>query len=130
MADADLMASLRDFAEVIKEGAQFLSGWSERIPGSGRVESVRDDEVLVIFGNQEAPHAYSFEVKGVRHPVFARGPRETWNWVPNGTAPAFADGWRPFLAPAAVLYSDKALFEFAKVVDKWGNELGYDDTIL
>lgn len=122
MADSDLMASLREFGEVIKEGAQFLSGWSERIPESGRVESVRDDEVLVIFGNQDAPHAYSYEVQGVRHPVFATGPRETWHWVPND--------WRPFLAPAAVLYSDKALFEFAKIVDKWGNELGYDDTTL
>ena len=127
MADADLMQALRDFGEVIRSGAAFLAGWSEKIPPSGRVESVRDNEVLVIFGGPGAGNAYPFEVKGVRHPVFARGPRSTWHWVPNGSAPAFADGWRPFLAPAAVLYSDEALFEFAKVVDKWGNELGFHD---
>ena len=117
MADADLMAALHDFAEVIRKGAMFLSGWSERIPESGRVEQVRDNEVLVIFGNNEAPHAYSYEVQGVRHPVFGTGPRSTWHWVLND--------WRPFLAPAAEQYSDEALFEIAKVIDKWGNELGY-----
>ena len=129
MADADLMASLRDFGEVIRAGAARRSGvWSERIPGSGRVESVREGEILVIFGNEAAPHAYPFEVKGVRHPVFARGPRSAWNWVPNGRAPAFADGWRPFLVPAAEEDSDRALFRLAKVIDKWGHELGYKGT--
>lgn len=122
MADADLMRALRDFGEVIRKGAMFLSGWSERIPESGRVESLRDDEVMVIFGNNQAPHAYSFEVKGVRHPVFATGPRSTWHWVLND--------WRPFLAPAAQMYSDPALWEFAKVVDKWGKELGYEESPL
>jgi hypothetical protein len=130
MAD-DVTQALRDFGEVIKTGAQFLSGWSERIPESGRVESLRPAEVSVIFGGPKAPNAYPFEVKGVRHPVFAHGPRDTWHWVPNGSrAAGFADGWRPFLAPAAELYSDKALFEFAKVVDKWGAELGFVDEPL
>jgi hypothetical protein len=127
----DVMDALTEAGNRIRDGAAALSGWSERIPESGRVESLRDGEVMVIFGNREAPHAYSFEVRGVRHPVFARGPRPTWNWVPNGSkAAGFTDGWRPFLAPAAELYSDEALFAFARVIDKWGAELGFVDEPL
>jgi hypothetical protein len=116
----DVTAALRDFGEVIRAGAARRSAWSERIPASGRVESVRAGEVLVVFGGPSAPNAYPFEVKGVRHPVFATGPRDTWTWVPND--------WRPFLAPAAQEDSDAALFEFARVVDKWGHDLGFTGT--
>ena len=123
MADADLMRALRAFGEVIRKGAARRAGeWSERIPGSGRVESIRDGEVMVIFGSQAAPHAYPYEVKGVRHPVFGTGPRETWHWVVND--------WRPFLAPAAQEDSDPALWEIAKLIDKYGKELGYEESTL
>jgi hypothetical protein len=128
MADSDIMAALRDFGEVIRAGAARRAGrWSEKIPPSGRTESVRADEVLVIFGGPSAGNAYPFEVRGVRHPVFATGPRSTWNWVPNGTKiTGFADGWRPYLSLAAMYDSGPALYEFAKVVDRWGNEFGFE----
>ena len=119
MADADLMASLRAAGEIVRSRAAWLAGWSERIPESGRVESVRDNEVLVIFGDQDAPHARTYEVKGMRHPVFGTGPRKTWHWVESQ--------WRPFLAPAAEITANEVAREVATVVDKYGRELGYLD---
>jgi hypothetical protein len=117
MADQALMQAMRDAGEVIRDAAGRRAGWSHRIPQSGRVESVRDDEVLIIFGGPSAPNAYPFEVRGVRHPVWGHGPRSTWHWVENE--------WRPFLVPAAEENADKAASVIATVVDKWGRELGF-----
>ena len=121
MADAALMQAMKDAGEVIRAGAARRAGdWSRRIPPSGRVESVRDDEVLIIFGGDSAPNAYPFEVRGVRHPVWGHGPRETWHWVENQ--------WRPFLVPAAEEDADLAALKVAGVVDRWGRELGFTAT--
>jgi len=132
MADADLMACMRDAGEVIRSIAAGNAFWSEKIPPSGRVESVRDNEVLVIFGGPSAPAAWIFEQPPGhgRHPVFARGPRRP------GFDPAtgrFTFGWtwvyqpaRPFLRPAAIEGLDDAAAKIMHVVDKYGHELGYE----
>jgi hypothetical protein len=130
MADQALMQAMRDAGEVIRgDAARRAAAWSHKIPPSGRVESVRDDEVLIIFGGISAPNAYPFEVRGVRHPVFGRSGAERtsvaagtghgrgWTWVLND--------WRPFLTPAAEENADKAASVIATVVDKWGRELGF-----
>lgn len=122
MADADLMACMRDAGDVIRSLAAGNAFWSEKIPPSGRVESVRDNEVLVIFGGPAAPNAWIFEQPPGhgRHPVFAHGPRNTWTWVYQ---PA-----RPFLYPAAVEGLDDAAAAVLEVVDKWGHALGFTGT--
>lgn len=117
MADGDLMRRLRDAGELIRARAAELAGWSERIPGSGRVDSVRDGEVLVVFGSRAAPHARTYEIRGMRHPVWGHGPRDTWHWVESQ--------WRPFLAPAAEQTADAGARRIATVVDDWGRVYGF-----
>jgi hypothetical protein len=120
-ADPDLQAALRRGGLAIMRAAQLFAGWSERIPGSGHVDDSVDGEVRVVFGGPPAPHAITFEAPHApywKHPVFARGPRSSWWWVPQIPP-------RRFLLPAANVKGDAALEEIAKVVDKWALEFGF-----
>jgi hypothetical protein len=120
MADADLMARMRQGAEVIADGARRRSAWSQRIPGSVHTVSASADEVLIVAGGAAAPHAITFEAPGAafwKHPVFGAGPRSTWHWVKQDP--------RRFLLPAAEEDGDLAVSVVAKVVDDWAAEAGF-----
>jgi hypothetical protein len=120
--DADIMAALRRGALIILRAAQVFSGWSERIPGSGHLApGFASDEIRVVFGGPPAPHAITFEAPHApywHHPVFARGPRESWRWVAQIPP-------RRFLLPAVNAYGNTVGDEVAKVVDKWALEFGF-----
>lgn len=119
-AAADLGRRLLEAGEFIAVIARSNASWSDRIPGSVRVGGGRSG-VVVRAGNRSAPHAYSWEIPGVQHPVF--GGRDTKRpdapWVPNGT--------RRFLLPAADEGAGGAAEIVARVISDWAREYGFTD---
>jgi hypothetical protein len=119
-ASADLGLRLREAGELVADLARANASWSERIPGSVRVGGGRSG-VVVRAGNRSAPHAYSWEIPGVQHPVF--GGRDTKRpdapWVPNGT--------RRFMLPAADEGADGAAEIVAQVISDWAREYGFTE---
>lgn len=115
MADAALAKRLQDAAEVIADRARELSSWSEMIPRTIHTETMHGvDGVKVVAGGVMAPYAITFEApdaKNWRHPVFATGPRDTWDWV--------AQEPRRFLKPAAEEELGDAAKVLSGVVDDW-----------
>jgi hypothetical protein len=101
-------------AEIVAEAARGISSkFSTRIPGSVRVVTVRGT-TYIQAGGATAPNAAPFDpVKPPsRHPLF--GDREHWYNQP----------YRPFLEEAAESAIDKAVQEYAKVIDDWCEETG------
>lgn len=101
-------------AAIIADRARELaSSWSVQVPPSisvsvaGRVATISAD----------APPARPNELN-LRHPVFARGPRDEWTWVSGND--------RPFLAPAADSASDAAMQRYAKKIDGWARKAGFN----
>jgi hypothetical protein len=88
---------LRQAGQLVANDAKQRASWSSRIPSSIRVRtSFREnrENVKVLAGDSNSPHARPYEGLGVRgatfrHPVY--GNRD--NWVSQET--------RPFLFPAA-----------------------------
>jgi hypothetical protein len=107
---------LMEAAKVIAEQARNnAAGWSARIPPSIRVSGSYPEITI----RSAAPPAYPNEVPGVRHPVFGgRGTKRPG-------APWVTNEHRPFLAPAADQRINKALEEFAELIDDWATRLGY-----
>lgn len=117
---------LRQAAEVIAADARELSAvWSERVPASVRVYPARGapggQSVTISAGGVRAPMAYTNEgYRGGRpvwHPVFARGDRADWTWVPQPP--------RPFMRPAAEARAGQAADVFAKAIDDWARASGF-----
>jgi hypothetical protein len=108
-------ADLRAAAELVADGARAIAaGWgSTRIPPAIRVEVAGNMAII----SCDAPPAYPNEVKGVRHPVFAHGPRDTWHWVPNQ--------YRPFLGPAADALAGAAMARYSRRIDTMCREAGF-----
>lgn len=106
---------LRAAAEIIADKARELaSPWSRQIPAAISVQ-VRGNTAEI---SCQAPPAYPNEIRGVRHPVYARGPdRREWTWVENE--------FRPFLAPAADAAGDAAMERYAQKIDGWARRAGY-----
>ncbi len=138
-AQGILADRLRQAARPIAEDAKHRSSWSSRIPGSVRLLGGAS-RVTIAAGGAGAPHAPTFEL-GLRHPVFAHGPRRRgplvsghpygplrqgekrrydppgWTWVPQSP--------RPFLRPAADAKADEMVRIFSGVIDTWAKQLGY-----
>lgn len=101
-ARKELRPALRAAGEAVASDARRRANWSERIPGTIKVQaSFREDRegVTVTAGGKVAPHARPYEgVTGkptFRHPVHADAQHKTrkaWTWVTETT--------RPFLLPA------------------------------
>jgi hypothetical protein len=117
---------LKQAAEVIAEDARVLSAtWSERVPASVRVYGVRGtgrgQSVTISAGGVRAPMAYTNEgYRGGRpvwHPVYGRGDRADWTWVPQTP--------RPFMRPAAEARAGQAADVFAKAIDDWARASGF-----
>lgn len=116
---------LRQAAEVIAQDARILSGtWSERVPPSVRVYPALTrggTAVTIAAGGVRAPMAYTNEGKRggrpIWHPVFARGERSDWKWVPQTP--------RPFMRPAADARANQAADVFAKAIDDWAAASGF-----
>jgi hypothetical protein len=108
--------------EVIADLARKNSAWSERIPASVHTVAGGGEVVLIVAGGAAAPHAITFEAPNApywKHPVFGHGPREDWHWAKQDP--------RRFLLPAAEDGADKAVEVYAKVVDRWAEELGFTE---
>ena len=122
--DGALKARLIQAGEIIADSARRLSSWSERIPASiHTITSEGSDTVLIVAGGEMAPHAITFEAPHApwwKHPVFGRGPRETWHWVAQIPP-------RRFLLPAAQEHSEGAAYVISKVIDDWAWDLGFRD---
>lgn len=97
-----IQRGMKKVGELLTEEVEKNAAWSARIPASIRV-TVVPGGVSVRVGGTEAPHAGVFEgtVEGRdrKHPVFARGNRDTWTWT---TQPK-----RPYLRPALDRNADK-----------------------
>jgi hypothetical protein len=124
MADPVLTARMQEAAEVIADSARRKSSWSERIPASVHTLTAPGaDTVLIVAGGAPAPHAITFEAPNAsywKHPVFGRGPRETWHWVKQDP--------RRFLKPAAEEEAGHSVRVVAQAVNDWAKFLGYDET--
>jgi hypothetical protein len=111
VAGGDLQAAAEIIADEARRNATV---WSVTIPPRITVEV--NGNVATIACN--APPAYPNEVKGVRHPVYARGPdRRHWTWVGNQ--------YRPFLAPAADGKADAAMARYADKIDRMARAAGF-----
>jgi hypothetical protein len=103
---------------VIAESAKF----SERIPASVTiVPRAKGRGLSVRCGGPQAPSAYPNDPPGghgLRNPVFATGPRNTWRWVPHV--------YRPFMEDAAKLSATEAANVYADGIAEWGNVIGSD----
>jgi hypothetical protein len=118
-------ARLRQAAEVIAADARVLAAtWSERVPPSVRVYPAPTrggTAVTIAAGGARAPMAYTNEGKRggrpVWHPVFGRGARADWTWVPQTP--------RPFMRPAAEARAGQAADVFAKAIDDWAAASGF-----
>jgi hypothetical protein len=110
---------LKDAAEVIADGARKIAGGyskTGRLPGSIKVEVVSDELARV---SSDAPSAYPNEVRGVRHPVYARGEdRRKWTWVTNQ--------WRPFISKAADEQAGEAMAVYSKRLNRMLREAGFE----
>lgn len=112
---------LQDAAEIVADAARRNSSWSERIPASVRTITVSGTEVLVAAGGERAPHAITFEAPNARywrHPLWARGPRETWDWWPQIPP-------RRFLLPAANGSVNRVARVFYQAVGDWAKMAGF-----
>jgi len=119
--DPELTARLREAAQIVADDAKTRSArWSRRVPLSVRLQGGRRS-VTIIAGGKTAPQAYTMEGtrtgQPIRHPVYARGPRSGWTWVPQPP--------RPFLAEAVTAKSDEMTLTFARVIDDWAKEKGF-----
>lgn len=112
---------LKEAGQLVRDAAARLAGeWSPvRLPSDIEVRKLSDTEVIVVAGSTRAPMAYPNEL-GVRHPVFASGPRSEWTWVKGND--------RPFLRPALEDNADKAAAIIARAVDDWAHAAGFEGT--
>lgn len=119
---AILADRLRRAAQPIADDAAArAAAWSVRVPLSIRFGG-GGSRITIVAGGARAPQAGVMEGKPDgrprAHPVFARGPRESWTW--KDQIPV-----RPFLAEAVDAKQDEMLEILAGVVDDWAAELGY-----
>jgi len=115
-----LQQGLREGAEVVAVAARSKAAFSTRIPDSIRV-AVTARGAYVRAGSARAPHAVTFEGTASggprRHPVFARGGRATWTWVPQSP--------RPFLLPALIQTTDQVVEKVADAMERAFLDMGW-----
>jgi hypothetical protein len=119
---AILADRLRRAAQPIADDARRrAAAWSVRVPLSIRFGG-GGSRITIVAGGARAPQAGVMEGKPSgaprSHPVFARGPRETWTWAEQIPV-------RPFLAEAVDAKADEMVEIFAGIVDDWAHELGF-----
>jgi hypothetical protein len=119
---AILAGRLRKAAEPIAEEARRRSArWSRRVPLSVRLQGGAS-RITIAAGGSRAPQALTMEGypsgRPRAHPVYGRGPRDTWTWAKQIPV-------RPFLADAVDAKQDEMVKIFAGVVDDWAKQLGY-----
>jgi hypothetical protein len=122
MPAMDVLTRLREAGRVIQASAARRASWSERIPATGRVDAVSTRRVIISFGGRGAPYAITFEAPNApnwRHPVFATGPRDTWEWVAQIPP-------RRFLLPAATDEADRAAQIVAQAIPDYARLLGWE----
>lgn len=101
---------LREAAGAIADAARKISGeFSRRTAASVKVTG-GTTQVYIVAGGDSAPMAAPFE-NGSFHPVFAHGPRSSWNWARQPK--------KPFLEEAAAEAGDDAAEAFSAVLDDW-----------
>ena len=123
MADAALVARLREAAEIVAEDARIRSArWSRRVPLSVRLQGGARS-VTIVAGGPQAPQAYTMEGtrtgRPIAHPVYGRHdrPRSKWTWVKQPP--------RPFLLEAVTAKSTEMTLAFAQVIEDWAKEKGF-----
>lgn len=121
MADAALVARLREAAQIVADDAKRRSAmWSRRVPLSVRLQGGARS-VTIVAGGRAAPQAYTMEGtntgRPIAHPVYGHGPRSDWTWVKQPP--------RPFLREAVDAKSDEMTLAFAQVIDDWAKERGF-----
>jgi hypothetical protein len=128
-ADKAEQERLYEAAKIIAEAAKKLGAtFSKRIPGSIEAVKTSTGKVFVTGGGPEAPNFYPMDPppnvrgtpsgQGVRHPLWARGPRDKWHWGPTP--------YRPVLEQAVEIAGDRADDAFARVIDDWAKRIGKD----
>jgi len=118
--DENTTKGLEAAARVILESVKNVAApISERTAASLEVRKLSSGRVQIRGGGPSAPMASQFEVKGSRHPVYAKGPRRDWHW---GVQP-----YREYLERGAEIAGDDAAEAFADAtIDVWADEIGDD----
>jgi hypothetical protein len=119
---AILADRLRKAAKPIADDARLRSArWSRRVPASVRLQGGAS-RITIAAGGNRAPQALTMEGypsgRPRAHPVYARGPRNTWTWAQQIPV-------RPFLEQAVDAKQDEMVRIFAGIVDDWAHQLGY-----
>lgn len=114
--DDTLKRALRKAANIIAGGIRKAAEpISKRTAASVKVWQSDDGKTQITAGGESAPMARPFE-EGIRHPVYATGPRNTWHW---GSMPK-----REYMEAGAELAGKAAEEAFADEIMHWADDIG------
>lgn len=114
---------LKAAAEEIADGARQNAIRAGLVETAGRIEVEVDGNTATISCDSGA--AYPAETRA-RHPLFARGPRDAPGAEHRGWGRWYGPPGERFLGPAADERAGAAMARYAKKIDRWCKDRGFE----